>query len=362
MNKETFTSLTFLENSAVDISLFFLIMLMGFLFRRLISNSFSKIIYQFLPKHLIQVKDCIDLIRKPFELLVFWIFLYFAAQQLHVPIQLNFTPVKDFGILFLIKKTYETLLILILTWVFIRIIKISILVAQEKWKGVEQKSKQQFIPFLNDLAMVFMVTGAGFVILGKIFEVDVIALITGLGLGGLALALAARETLENLFASFTIFLDLPFVVGDNIQVGTITGDIEKIGFRSTRIRALDGNLIIIPNRLLTSQSLENLSERNYRRAKYLLTFALHTKGEQIEKLIPEIENLINLEVLCREKPAKVTFEGFGNYALEVSITYYVQTDDFATYQAIKQSMNLGILKLIEANQMSLASSATALNG
>jgi hypothetical protein len=74
--------------------------------------------------------------------------------------------------------------------------------------------------------------------------VDVVALITGLGLGGLALALAARETLENLFASFTIFLDLPFVVGDSIQVGTISGDIEKIGFRSTRLRGVDGNLIV----------------------------------------------------------------------------------------------------------------------
>lgn len=362
MNKETIANLYLLENSALDISLFILIIMLGFLFRRLFSNVFSKIVYQFLPKDLIQIQDCIDLIRKPFEFLLFWIFLYLAALQLHVPNQLNFTPIKEFGFLFLIKKTYETILILSITWVFIRIMKISILVAQEKWKGVEEKSKQQFIPFLNDLAMVFLVTGAGVVILGKIFEVDVIALITGLGLGGLALALAARETLENLFASFTIFLDLPFVVGDSIQVGAITGDIEKIGFRSTRIRALDGNLIIIPNRLMTSQSLENLSERNYRRAKYLLTFALNTKVEQIEKLLPEVENLIHQEVLCGEKVAKVTFEGFGAYGLEVSITYFVQTEDFTTYQSIKQTMNLSILKLIEENQMSLASSATALNG
>lgn len=362
MNKESLTSLSILENSAQDISFFFLIILLGFLARRFFSNSFSKIIHYFLPKQLIQVQDCIALIRKPFELLLFWIFLYFATLQLHVPNQLNFTPVKEFGFLFLVKKTHETILILSITWVFIRIMKIIILVAEEKWKGIEQKSKQQFIPFLNDLAMVFIITGSGFVVLGKIFEVDVIALITGLGIGGLALALAARETLENLFASFTIFLDLPFVVGDSIQVGTITGDIEKIGFRSTRIRALDGNLIVIPNRLLTSQSLENLSERNYRRAKYLLLFALNTKVEQIEKLLPEVENLIHQEVLCREKVAKVTFEGFGAYGLEVSITYFVQTEDFATYQSIKQSMNLGILKLIEENQMSLASSATALNG
>lgn len=315
-----------------------------------------------MPNQLIQIQDCIQLIRKPFELLLFWIFLYVASLNLHVPIQWHFTPVKDFGLLFLIKKIYEASLIITTTWVIIRIMKVIILVAQEKWQGVEQKSKQQFIPFLNDLALVFIITGAGFVLLGRIFEVDVVALITGLGLGGLALALAARETLENLFASFTIFLDLPFVVGDSIQVGTITGDIEKIGFRSTRIRGLDGNLILIPNRLLTSQSLENLSDRNYRRAKYTLTFALNTKAEQIEQLLPSIEHLINQEPLCKKKPAKIIFEGFGTYAFEISITYFVQTTDFAKFQSIKQQINLDILKLIEANKMSLASSATAVNG
>lgn len=362
MFKDTLSNLYLLENSALDISLFFIIILIGFAFRRFFSNSFSKIIYRFLPDQLIQIQDCIQLIRKPFELLLFWIFLYVASLNLHVPIQWNFTPVKDFGLLFLFKKCYEAALILTITWLIIRIMKVVILVAQEKWQGLEQKSKQQFIPFLNDLALVFIITSAGFVLLGRIFEVDVVALITGLGLGGLALALAARETLENLFASFTIFLDLPFVVGDSIQVGTITGDIEKIGFRSTRIRALDGNLILIPNRLLTSQSLENLSERHYRRAKYNLTFALNTKAEQIEKLIPSIEKLINGEALCKKKAAKIIFEGFGTYSLDLSITYFVQTTDFGKYQSIKQQINLGILKLIEENKMSLASSATAVNG
>jgi MscS family membrane protein len=362
MLKETLSKLYLFENSIVDISLFFIIIVIGLIFRRFISNSFSKIVYRFLPNHVIQIQDCIQLIRKPFELLLFWIFLYIATLNLHIPPHWNISSVKNFGLLFVLKKAYEAILILNVTWVIIRIMKVIILVAQEKWQGAEQKSKQQFIPFLNDLALVFIIIGAAFVLLGRIFEVDVVALITGLGIGGLALALAARETLENLFASFTIFLDLPFVVGDSIQVGTITGDIEKIGFRSTRIRGLDGNLILIPNRLLTSQSLENLSERKDRRAKNNLTFSLNTKAEQIEKIIPAIEQLINEEELCRKKPAKIIFEGFGPYAIEVSITYFVQTTDFAKYQMVKQQINLGILKLIEENEMSLASSATAVNG
>jgi MscS family membrane protein len=233
---------------------------------------------------------------------------------------------------------------------------VGILVAQEKWKGVGEKAKQQFIPFLNDLSLVFIITGASFVILGRIFEVDVVALITGLGLGGLALALAARETLENLFASFTIFLDLPFVVGDTIQVGTISGDIEKIGFRSTRLRGVDGNLIVIPNRLLTSQSLENLTDREFRRAKFNLTCDLQTQTNQIESAITAIENTILEDSLCKKKAPKVVFEGFGLYSLDLSVIFYVQTKDFATYQRVKQEINLRILQILESNQIKLASS------
>ena len=345
-----------LENSAFDLILFLGIILLGIALKRFFSNSFSKIVFRFIPEESISIQDCVNLLRKPFELLIFWIFLYLAAQNLKVPSQWNFTPIQDFGILFLVKKAFEIAIIYTVTWVIVRLMKVVILVAQEKWQGVEQKSKQQFIPFLNDLSMVFIITASGFVMLGRVFQVDVVALITGLGLGGLALALAARETLENLFASFTIFLDLPFVVGDSIQVGGISGDIEKIGFRSTRLRGADGNLIMIPNRLLTSQSLENMSERDYRRAKFNLTCDLKTKPFQIEKAMTEIEALILKEALCKKKGPKIVFEGFGTYSLDISVTLFVSSKDFTKFQLVKQEINLGILKILEKEGIELASS------
>jgi MscS family membrane protein len=345
-----------LENSAFDLILFSGIILLGIVLKRFFSNSFSKIVFRFIPYESISIQDCVQLLRKPFELLIFWIFLYWAAQNLNVPAQWNFTPIQDFGILFLFKKAFEIAIIYTMTWVIVRLMKVVILVAQEKWQGVEQKSKQQFIPFLNDLSMVFIITASGFVMLGRVFQVDVVALITGLGLGGLALALAARETLENLFASFTIFLDLPFVVGDSIQVGGISGDIEKIGFRSTRLRGVDGNLIMIPNRLLTSQSLENMSERDYRRAKFNLTCDLKTKPSQIEKVMAEIETLILMEPLCKKKTPKIVFEGFGTYSLDISVTLFVSSKDFTKFQTVKQEINLGILKILDKQGIELASS------
>ena len=346
----------YLDNSAWDMILFGGIMLISFILRRFFSNSFSKIIYRFIPDESISIQDCVQLIRKPFELLIFWIFLYVAVQNLHVPSAWNIQPMEKFGLLYLLEKAFESAVIFTITWVVVRLMKVVILVAQEKWNGADQKSKQQFIPFLNDLSMVFIITAAGFVFLGRVFEVDVVALITGLGIGGLALALAARETLENLFASFTIFLDLPFVVGDNIQIGSISGDIEKIGFRSTRIRGADGNLILVPNRLLTSQSLENMSERDFRRAKYTLLCELNTKPSQIESAIASIEALIMEEPLCKKKAPKVIFEGFSAYSIDISVTYFVQTKDFAKFQATKQAVNLGILKVLEKEKIVMARS------
>jgi MscS family membrane protein len=345
-----------LENTAFDLLAFLGVLLVGILIRRFISNSFSKLVYRFIPVESISIQDCIQLLRKPFELLLFWVFLYLASQNLHIPQTWNFASIEKFGLLFLAKKIFETTLILSFTWVIIRLMKVGVLVAQEKWKGVGEKAKQQFIPFINDLSLVFIITGASFVLLGRIFEVDVVALITGVGLGGLALALAARETLENLFASFTIFLDLPFVVGDTIQVGTISGDIEKIGFRSTRLRGVDGNLIVIPNRLLTSQSLENLTEREFRRAKFTLTCALESQNTQLETAITAIEKTILENPLCKKKAPKVVFEGFGLYSLDISVIFYVQTKDYAKYQSVKQEINLRILQILESNQIKLASS------
>jgi MscS family membrane protein len=349
----------FLENSAIDLILFAIVLIAGLAFKRVISNSFSKIVLRFFPDSSITIQDCIQLLRKPFELLVFWIFLYLAAQNLHVPLAWHWVSIEYFGVRFLIAKAFESAVILTTTWVIIRLMKVGILVAKVKWQGIEQKSKQQFIPFLNDLSLVFIIAGAGFVLLGRVFEVDVVALITGLGLGGLALALAARETLENLFASFTIFLDLPFVVGDSIQVGNMTGDIEKIGFRSTRLRGNDGNIIVIPNRLLTSQSLENLSEREYRRAKFNLTCDLKTTSVQIDAAIQSITATILQEKLCTKKEPKVIFEGFGPYSLDISVMFFVETKDLAVFQQTKQRINSQILEILQTEKITLASSVSA---
>ena len=160
----------FLENSAIDLLLFATILVIGLVFKRLISNFFSKIVLRFFPDSSITIQDCVHLLRKPFELLVFWIFLYLAAQNLHIPESWHWVSIENFGIRYLMSKSFETTIIITTTWVIIRLMKVVILVAQVKWQGIEQKSKQQFIPFLNDLSLVFIIAGCAFVLLGRVLS------------------------------------------------------------------------------------------------------------------------------------------------------------------------------------------------
>src|SRR6185295_11619359 len=106
-------------------------------------------------------------------------------------------------------------------------------------------------------------------------------LIAGLGIGGLALALAAKETIENLFASFTIFLDKPFTIGDLVQVGSVTGKVESIGFRSTRIRTAEKSFVTVPNKKMVDVELENQSERFERRAYFTIGLTYATSNEEM---------------------------------------------------------------------------------
>ena len=122
------------------------------------------------------------------------------------------------------------------------------LILKKKAEATENKMDDQLIPFAIEIGKILAVIFAIFIILGNIFGVNITALATGLGIGGVALAMASKESLENLLGSFTIFFDRPFTVGDMVTVGSVTGVVEKVGFRSTRIRTFDKSIVTVPNK------------------------------------------------------------------------------------------------------------------
>jgi MscS family membrane protein len=199
-------------------------------------------------------------------------------------------------------------------------------------------------------------------ILGFVFRQDVLSLITGLGIGGVALALAARATLENLFASFTLFTEQPFIVGDDIELASMIGTVEKVGFRSTRIRHVDGSLIVVPNQMLVSQTLNNLTQRKERRHKFFLRLKLDTPITKIKTIVDEIQMLLDNHELTSKHEGHVKFDTIGEFSINLLVVFFAATPDYWESKNIRQEINYSINMILKKNDVELATPTTTLFG
>jgi MscS family membrane protein len=345
----------FLENKVVDLIWLTGILIFGLLFRHFLADYFSKILYRFIRHDSIPIRTFVEMLRKPLRLLITLIFTYLASSFIHFPASWHLPSQEIFGLKMILIRGFQGTFIFAVSWILVRITKFIALIFQERATLTNSKLDDQFIPFFRDLVVVGISILTIFFLLGVVFKVDVVALVTGLGIGGLAIALAARETLENLFASFTLFLDLPFVVGDNIQLDKVSGDVENIGFRSTRIRTGDGSLISIPNRLLTAQALENQTKRSFMRAKYTVKLQSDTSIDTIEKIVQEINQVAhNQELSYKPDPGITRFGGFGENSLDILVTYNIATNDSKIFSLVKEQINYQIMSIIKANETKFA--------
>jgi MscS family membrane protein len=177
------------------------------------------------------------------------------------------------------------------------------------------------LPLARELAKLMTWTLGLFWELGSVFHVNVPALITGLGIGGVAIALAGKETVENFFAAFTILSDKPFQTGDSIRVGDTEGVVERIGFRSTRLRNKDGSEYIIPNQTLVNQNLVNLSSRKTREMKLTAHIRYGISAETLQVLSLAIkENLLRSGMV--NNPVSVLLESMEKETMQLLISWH----------------------------------------
>ncbi|RKZ33239.1 mechanosensitive ion channel family protein [bacterium] len=172
--------------------------------------------------------------------------------------------------------------------------------------------------------------------------VEITTLIAGLGIGGLAVALALQNILGDLFASLSIMLDRPFEIGDFIIMGDYLGAVEKIGIKTTRIRSLSGEQIIISNNDLLNSRIRNYKRMMERRVLFTLGVIYQTTYDQLVKIPQIIEEIINSIELVRFDRAH--FKEYGDFALIFEVVYYVKSPDYNTYMDVQQKINLEIYK------------------
>jgi len=151
---------------------------------------------------------------------------------------------------------------------------------------------------------------------------DVAALLAGVGIGGLALGLAAKDFVANIFGGITVFVDKPFVVGDRVQVAGVDGIVVEIGIRSTRINTLAGRLVTIPNHKFTDSVVENVSAEPTRKVRLELGLTYDTSPERVEEALAILREIIEKHVGTKDDTI-IWFSGFGDFALNISAIYYV---------------------------------------
>ncbi|MXV49835.1 mechanosensitive ion channel [Pedobacter sp. HMF7647] len=352
MDYSAYLNTTFLGNEIKNYVLFALIIIAGLTFKRLVSRLLSKLLLKLFGKFgsSVNAEVFINLLIKPLEILILLTALYLSINQLDYPLDEVIFSRRDTHIKLIdvVDKVFLFFIIITLFWVLLRIIDFISHVFAYKASLTESKADDQVVSFLKELSKIITGIIGVFVIMGSVFDLNVATIIAGLGIGGIAIALAAKESLENLLGSFTIFMDRPFVVGDLIRVDSIEGTVEKVGFRSTKLRTTDKTIVTLPNKKMIDGALENMTLRNYRRVKFNIGLTYDTKPETLRKINNEISDYINQRELTNND-VTVIFESFGDWSLNLQVLYLVEMMDFNEYLKIREEINYKIMEIVQAN-------------
>jgi len=172
--------------------------------------------------------------------------------------------------------------------------------------------------------------------------VNITALVAGLGVGGIAVALAAQNIISDLFASLSIVLDKPFVLGDFLVIDSLAGNVEKVGIKTTRVRSLSGEQLVFSNNDLLGSRIRNYGRMTERRILFNIGVVYQTPTDKLERVPGIIKDIIVKQESARFDRAH--FQAFGAYSLDFEIVYYVESSDYALYMNIQQAVNYEIFR------------------
>jgi MscS family membrane protein len=222
-------------------------------------------------------------------------------------------------------------------------------------EGTESKLDDMLVPLIRKTVRIVIVIIVGLHIAETVSGQSMSTLVAGLGLGGLAFALAAQDTIKNFFGSVMILLDKPFGVGDRIVVDGFDGPVEEVGFRSTKIRTLTGHLVTVPNERMVSSAVENIGRRPHIRRMMNLTITYDTPPDKVERAVEIIEDILdNHEGMKPDFPPRVFFNDFNDWALNLLVLYWYHPPDYWAFCAFSQGVNLKIMRAFEEEGIEFA--------
>jgi MscS family membrane protein len=215
---------------------------------------------------------------------------------------------------------------------------------QRRARRTKTHYDDMLVPLVRKSIKVFVVT-AGLLTVAQVLGTNLTALFASVGIGGLALALAAQDTVSNFFGSLMVILDRPFQVGDWIKTGDVEGTVEEVGFRSTRVRTFYNSLITLPNANLIKASVDNLGSRTYRRWVTRLGIAYDTPPEKVDAFCEGVRELVRKHPYTRKDYFHIYFNEFGRDSLEVLVYVFFFTPDWGTELRERHRLGVDIIRL-----------------
>ena len=299
----------------------------------------------------------LDLVVGPIGTFVVLFVSLTSIEKLHFPGELDF-DIYEVKSKIIIQGLAIIILISAFIWLLMRLVDFIALVLRTKARKDGGHRDNQMIVFIRDFLKAILGIVGVLMILNSAFHVDVSSILASLGLAGAALALAAKESIENLIASFVIFFDKPFKSGDVLKINNISGTVEKIGLRSTRIRTDQKTYVTVPNKQMVDSVVDNLTLRTQRKGELRLELSLSTSAESLDAAIAGIKKIL---VKDNVENGNAYLNDISATAFLVNVDYFTSPIPFDEFNAIKQRVNLDVLRLLAELDISIAGSSTTIS-
>lgn len=320
--------------------------LLVFLFFLVLRKTFTNYVFIAVKKLLhkagldykISLFDCIELpVRKLFIILG----LYFALLVLPLG---NYMQI-------IVTKTFRASIIVLTAWGLYNLAGPCLFEIINK--KIDTRIDDIIIPFVSKV-LRFIIIFLALSLVAYEWGYDVTGFIAGLGLGGLAFALAAQDTASNIFGGIVIITDKPFDIGDWINTPSVEGTVEDISFRSTRVRTFTDSLVTVPNSTLANEPITNCSKMEKRRVSFYLGVTYDTPRDKLKKCVDEIREMLENHPGVHKDVIIVKFETFNESSLDILIYYFTTTTIRGEHLQVKEEINFNIMKILENHEVSIA--------
>lgn len=351
MNK--FLQEVFFGNTVQDYIISVSIILLVLLLNKIVSRYVARLLCKLLKRQwkTFDEQTFVTLVVNPLSFFITVTVAMIALYRLNFPPRANITIYK-----FTLQQIFEAIAIVIqivtFIWLLLRMIDFIATILERRAALTADLGDNQLIVFFKDFVKVVLGIIGILMVLHFAFNYNIGTLLTGLSIVGAAIALALRESLENLIASFVIFFDKPFTTGDTVKVQSVTGSVERIGLRSTRIRTSEKSYVTVPNKQMVDSILDNISLRSQMRAELTLHIHLQTPPGKIEALLAEIKK--HLSTVPEIQSSTVLFNDIRMQSFVVTVEYFTIPIENSRFTTIRQTLNLFVLQTMERLDIRIA--------